>query len=390
MHFNGSKVRSALILAVCAGMIFAGAVSALPSSQKSAESMFGTNSEAMQDSFEKAVSDRTQNVNQQLQKKFEEDVDRIIRSQDDFERNMAVQSQNLQDKKHLTRKEKKKLLDNYTPMPKTLEEYNEMSKDIKRSERRIPEPKADEDEKLVKIPQPRYILAKYNDPPGSKNIDLRNLRNTRQINSIGVISPSKDKLAYSTVYYTGYNDKISSEIYYINLDKGKNLKSAAKSASVMNKQEIKLLESGMKEEYPTLFKTLTVLDWNADGTKIAVKERIGSSTFGIWQTNLWVYDLNANKAKRLVEVRDAIKYWWQTNKNFNVDDYRWDIVPIGWDTENPDTLFVCAYAYTTKKTTKFLGIFSVDSKGQHSELVSIAPRSLAVSANGLVLKPVLD
>lgn len=326
----------------------------------------------------------------ELQRKFEDEVSEMVRIQDDFERNVILEAQNLSTKKKLTKKEREKLLSSYREMPKTVEEYKIMSKDIKRNQRKIGPAKLSQDEKLVKVPSPRYQIVKYNDPPGSQNIDLRNLVTERQVNSIGVVSPRQDKIAYTTVYYAGYNDKVSSEVFYMDLDTSKPLKQRVKTASFANKTQIKLIDSAVKEEYPSLFKTMTIVDWSADGTKLALKERVGSSVFGIWQTNLWVYDLTTQAAKQLVEVRDAVKYWWKVNNNTDIDEYRWDIVPIGWDEVNPDRVIVCAYGYTDKKTAKFLGLFSVDSKGRNSQMISSVPMSISVSTNGLILKPIAE
>ena len=164
----------------------------------------------------------------ELQKRFEKDVDHSIRLQNDLERSMAIDALALQSKKKLTKKERKKLRDLYTPMPKTLEEYKEMSKDIKRSERLVSTPKTVQDDKLVRLPEPRLVLAKYNTPPGTKNIDLRNLRTQRYLNSIGVMSPNKDKMVFTSVFYEGYHDKISSELYVVDLDTNKPPKSRLK------------------------------------------------------------------------------------------------------------------------------------------------------------------
>lgn len=346
--------------------------------------------ENFEDKIETTSAKQYWDMRFQLQKIFESEVDEMIRIQDDFERTMVLGAQNLSTKKKLTKEERKRLLSSYREMPKTVEEYKQMSKDIKRADRKTGTPKYDRDEKIVKVPDPRYVLVKYNNPPGTQNIDLRKLRQERQVNSRAVVSPQKDKMAFTSVYYVGYNDKISSEVFYVDLDTSKPPKSRIKSASLANKTPVKLLDSAIKEEYPTLFKTLTILDWSEDGSKLAIKERIGSSTFGIWQTNLWVYDLTDNTTKQLVEVRDSVKYWWKENKNVNIDDYRWDIIPLGWDSVHADRLIVCAYAYTTKKTTMFLGLFSVDSKGQSTEFLSDKPMAVGVSSNGLELKAVYD
>ena len=74
----------------------------------------------------------------------------------------------------------------------------------------------------------------------------------------------------------------------------------------------------------------------------------------------------------------------------NIDDYRWDIIPMGWDANNPERILVCAYAVTKKKSTKFLGVYSVDSRGENTQLISDKPMAINTSANGLVLKAVYD
>ncbi len=308
--------------------------------------------------------------------------------QEEIEREAVLGIQNLETKTHLTRKERKKYRSIYKEMSKTVEEYRELSRDIKREQRKDAKPVVPHNDKLVKIPEPRFVLKKYNSPAGIRNIDLRNLRTQKQINSIGVISPQKDKIAYTTLYYEGHNDKISAEIFYLDLDKNLPLKKAVQNASKVNKSEVKLLETGLKDSYQTLFRTLTILDWSDDGQKLAVKERIGSTSSGLWQTNLWVYDLKENTAKELVEVREAVKYWWLTNRNVYIDDYRWDIVPLGWDEVDKNRLVVGAYAYTNKKTTMYLGLYSVDSDGQNTQLISLHPMSVKISANGLFLKAV--
>ena len=362
----------------------------VPSTGAEVSNMVDNSTDAMVDNLSDAAKEQYMANWLELQRRFESEVDEMIRIQDDFERSMVLGAQNLSTKKNLTKKEKKRLMQTYRKMPKTVEEYKEMSRDIKREQRKVAPAKIIQDEKLVKVPEPRYQIVKYNLPPGVQNIDLRNLVRERQVTSIGVISPKQDKLAFTSVYYAGYNDKVSSEVFYIDLDTSKPIKQRVKTASLMNKKQVKLIDAGVKEEYPTLFRTLTIVDWSQDGTKLAVKERVGSSTFGIWQTNLWVCDLSDNTTKQLVEVRDAVKYWWKENKNINIDDYRWDIVPIGWDEVNSQRIVVCAYAYTNKKNAMFLGIFSVDANGQNSQLISSSPMSLNISTNGLVLKPIFE
>ena len=339
---------------------------------------------------ESLTETETQTTEDLLEKKLADEIAVKSRVQDEAEREMVLNILNLNSKKHLTRKEKRKFRSVYRPMPKTVEEYNEISKDIKREERQNAKPIAPVDRKLVKVDAPKIVLKKYNSPPGMQNIDLRKLKTERTLNSIGVISPNKDMIAYTSVYYEGYNDKVSSEVFTIPLDTSKSLKKSAQNASLVNKTPLKLLASGMDEEYETLFRTLTIVDWSKDGKKLAVKERIGSSTFGLWQTNLWVYDFESRQSKQLTEVREAVMYWWKENKNVNLDDYRWDILPLGWDELNDDRILAAAYGYTDKKDVKFLGLFSVSADGKNSQFISKEPVSVGISANGLILKTVSE
>ena len=335
------------------------------------------------------------NTEEELERQLQEDVAkegaekfaRYKRIKDEMEREEVLGVQNLWSRKNLTRKQKRKLRSIYRPMPATVEEYNEMSKDIKRAERKEAKPLVVKDPKLVNIDEPRFIIEKYNNPPGTVNIDLRNLKTTREVNSAGVISPNKDKLAYTAVYYENYSDKVSAEAFILPLDVSVSLKKAVQSASLVNTEKVKLAQTGMEEDYSTLFKTLTVLDWSRDGKKVAYKERIGSSYHGIWQTNLIVFNTETGKAKKLVEVRDAVIYHWKNKENIDIDDYRWDIMPLGWDELNDDRLIVSAYAFPKEnKGLKFLGLFSVDADGKNSQLISEMPMSVEIAGNGLVLK----
>lgn len=131
-----------------------------------------------------------------------------------------------------------------------------------------------------------------------------------------------------------------------------------------------------------------MIDWSKDSQKIAFKEKIGSTFEGIWQTNLYVYNFQTGRLKRLNEVREAIKYWWKANKNIDLVDFMWDIVPMGWDANSPDRLIVYAYGYTGA-APKFLGAWSIDSEGNRSELLSLEDASFSISANGYMLKAVI-
>lgn len=304
-----------------------------------------------------------------------------------LENDIIQQIQEMQTKTKLNKLERAELLFYYQDMPKSVEDYNEISKDVKRIDKKIvSRPDIPHSEKYS-FPETVYKLSKYNYPAGSANIDLRKLRKEKQITSQGVLSPIKDKIVFSDVYYDGNSDKVSSEVFYIKTDSTKNAKYILKNSNTIQKETSPLITSAMSEEYRTLYQTLTVIDWSADGKKIAVKEKIGSTIddYGVWQTNLWIYDFDKNQHFRLDNLRAYIKDYYKMHENLELEDYRWDILPLGWSSEFSDDIYVSAYAFSDKGQ-KFLGIFSTNSSGNNIKLISKKPCGLSISANGIVLR----
>ena len=269
-------------------------------------------------------------------------------------------------------------------MPKTMNEYYREANKAADKASEIPSPKYPKDPKIVDLPDPQITLVKYNNPPGYIDINLNNLKKTRKINSIGVVSPSFDKMVYSTVYYFPSTKTAGTEMYLMNLDTSKNIHERIETAHV-NHGKRTILRSGMDSLDLDIQKTLTVIDWSTDGKRIAVKEKISFTPDGLWKTNLLVYDLQTGKTKNLSEVRDAIQYYWRENHGLYLKDYRWDIYPLGWDALNPDRILVFAYAATGEKP-KFLGTWSIDYHGDRSMLMSLTSTNFKVSQNGSCLK----
>ena len=116
-----------------------------------------------------------------------------------------------------------------------------------------------------------------------------------------------------------------------------------------------------------------------------VKEKIGSSEDGIWQTRVYVYDFKNKTSYDLVEIRDAVTYFWKEYMDVNLDDKRWDIYPLGFDAANPDRVVIQAYAYTGE-TPIYLGAWSIDWQGNQSRLISFKKNYIPkVSSNGYKL-----
>lgn len=315
----------------------------------------------------------------------------------------GVKSQNI--KKHDIKKRKKKLNrynkncpENITNnAPKTFEEYVQMSVEKKRSAITIPEPVYEKDPKIIDLPDPSLRIVKYNIPAGSQDLNLTTLLSNRKVNSIGVLSPDLSKIVYTSVVFYPSQEQVSSDVFLINLPPQSNdnsynfaedIKKRLKFAHEINRERTPLLSEKFHISETEAMKSFVIVDWSSDSKKIAFKEKIGSTQKGIWQTNLWVYDFESQKARRLNEVREAVRYWWLTNKNIDLIDYMWDIFPVGWDSINSNQIIVYAYAYTDS-APKFLGTWSVDCQGANSHLLSLERTDFAITTSGYILKSII-
>lgn len=274
----------------------------------------------------------------------------------------------------------------------TYEEYEKASQDIPNADRVIPEYKMPKDIKMKYVPQYSYKMVRYNDPPGSSDIKIEsNIKFDKQVNGGAITSPNKDILVYPTIYYYSNKQCVASDLFVIPLDKSLPDVDRILRANVVKRIPVPILSTEKNIDENNIFRTMTPVDFSADGSKLAVKEKIGSSNDGIWKTNLWVYDFQTQEKRDLVEVRDAIRYFWKNSQNLYLDEKRWDIYPLGFDSENPDRIVVTAYGYTGK-APKFLGTWSIDYKGERTLLVSLTEPVAKIGINGfkVVKSEVID
>ncbi len=234
-------------------------------------------------------------------------------------------------------------------------------------------------------PQPIYKFVRYNDPPGSPELSLKkNFYREKQQNAQGIVAPDFSKLVYAAIYYSPDSASTSAELFEIPLDKTQTELDRVLRAHTSNRTEKPLMATSKRIDNFATFRTLTPVDFSADGKKLLVKEKIGNSYDGIWQTNVWVYDFETGEAKELAEIRDAITHHWTTYRGLPLIDKRWDIVPIGFLQDEPDRIVCTAYAYTGEKPV-FLGVWNIDINRQQSRLVSFERIDIPVSVNGFKL-----
>ena len=267
----------------------------------------------------------------------------------------------------------------------TVEEYELLSvpKDKTLVETEIPQMTKPSDMKYV--PQPIYKISRYNNPPGSPELSIsKKIYKQRMINEQGITSPDYTMMVYPAVYYYPESAGVACDLFVIPLDKTGTPLDKIKKANVMHRNPNPILstDKSVKEKY--IFRTLTPVDFSFDGTKLLVKEKIGSSEDGIWQTRAIVYDFETKTSYDLSEVRDAISYYWKEHKGLDLEEKRWDIYPLGFQLLSPYRVAVAAYAYTGNAPV-FLGTWSIDSKGSGARLISLTNKDVKIAMNGVKL-----
>lgn len=271
--------------------------------------------------------------------------------------------------------------------PVTMDDYFALSAEKKRNDFEIPQPSFEQNGDVI-LPDPHYRVIRYNSPPGQRNIDLTQLVSQRVASSPGILSPDKAKMVYTKSFFYPRSMQTASAAYYIPVNNSiSDAYDALYLTNVMQGNPQSIFSVGMDSFKRFRYVTLFPIDWSKDSSKIAFKEQIGSNIHETWITNVIIYDFNSMSWKRLTAVREAIIYWWRQNKQIEINDYLWDIFPIGWDKSNPDRLIVYAYAFT-KDNPLFLGTWSIDYNEEKSMLVSIDSTDIQIDLNGFGLKEI--
>lgn len=265
----------------------------------------------------------------------------------------------------------------------TVQEYEELSKYQDKSKKELDIPKVQTPTDFKYIPHPTYKIVKYNSPAGSTELKLgKRLYTQRQINAQGIVSPDFSMLVYPAIYYYTDSASVASDIFVIPLYGNEEPLQKVLKANIMHRIPEPILSTDKSISDYAAFRSLTPVDFSSDGKKILIKEKLGSREDGIWQTSIFVYDFTNKTDYRLDEIRDAIVYFWKEYMDLNLNDYRWDIFPLGFLKAQPDRVAVQAIAYTGELPV-FLGTWSIDTKGTQTRVVSFQKNvEPLISANG--------
>jgi len=276
----------------------------------------------------------------------------------------------------------RKILDRHPSGYMTVEEYEILSQPKDKAFIDYGIPQVTKPYDMQYVPQPAYKLARYNDPPGSPNLTIsRDLYKLRQLNLPGITAPDFSIMVYPAVYYYPVSQSVTSDLFIVALRDNDSAVNKILKANIANRFPEPILSTDKELTNSTAFRTLTPIDFSSDSKKLLVKEKIGSSEDGIWETRAIVYDFATHTSYDLVELRAAIEYYWKEYKGLNLQDKRWDLYPLGFSKGNPDRIMATAYAYTGE-TPIFLGVWTVDYKGEQSRLISLTNGSIEVASNG--------
>ena len=265
----------------------------------------------------------------------------------------------------------------------TVDEYEALSEYREKSSKEFDIPKVEKPSDFKYVPQPLYRIEKYNSPAGSAELSLgKKLYLKRHINAQGIVSPDYSILVYPSVYYYPDSASVACDLFVIPLSENDTNLNRILKANVAQRIPEPILSTDKAIDNFAAFRTLTPVDFSTDGTKLLVKEKIGSQEDGIWETKVHVYDFNNSMDYDLVELRDAITYFWDEYMKVDLDNKRWDIIPLGFDVNEPYRVIAQAYAYTGE-TPVYLGAWSVDFQGKQARLVSFKKDYIPqVSSNG--------
>lgn len=278
-------------------------------------------------------------------------------------------------------------------MVETKEEWYEQAKNINLEERKIPEYKELQDKDFKPKAQPPKKFVKYNSAPGSREVDLSKIKRLLDIRSQGVFDPDFKYIAYGQYYYTPVYNQISSDIFVQELKSGFTRIKKALSVNILNVNRTPVISSGIAEFRKDMFSTLTIVDFSRDSSKLLVKEKVGSSNSGIFRNYVWIYFMpkgdTAGFSTRYDELNDTIKYYWGNKGYLALDNYRWDLKPLGFSEEKPNMVVVEAFAWDKQGEKIYLGLWGIETDSRKILLLSEKPMQIKLSINALILKEYL-
>lgn len=247
----------------------------------------------------------------------------------------------------------------------------------------------------------------YNTFP--REIDLWTLESARFIRSIPVLSPEKNRFAYSEVIFVPNIRQTISHLYMVDVQDPpvkaqphlpsedmttppapppdpKEFQDRFDPARTV-KYRHSIAQMGFETVKPFDFRVLTIVDWNASGRRLLFKVRSGVLHVGVRVTDILIYDEEKGTVTIYPEIQRIIKNYWVTHGNQpNMDSLSWEIQPLGWEPSSENSILMKAWAYD-KREKKFLGLWRYDADAERTTLLQLEDIPTPVAANGWMATP---
>lgn len=295
------------------------------------------------------------------------------------------------EKKRKERAEKKRLAPR---MVETREEWLAESTSKPRILRENPYSEPEPNKNLNPIEEPIIYFVKYNDPPGGNEANLDLIKKRKFLHSEGVATEDFKRLAFVEYSFNPEFNQITSELFILPLNENDTRLDRLKNPNLLLADRDFTFSSGKTELKRDMMSSLTIVDWNQDGSAVLIKEKTGSLIDGLYRTAVAVVyfdgDGITSAYQTFSNLEQTIKSYWREEKNIQLNFYRWDIKPLGWSAEVADEIISLAYAYTSDNKKTFLGAWAVNYLTGEIRLISLEDTVFDLSISGIKIKYDLD
>lgn len=275
-------------------------------------------------------------------------------------------------------------------MVETKQEWEQSAQNVPLKDRKIEHTQEPQSDKKNYYPQAHYVFERYNYPAGKRSYDIRFIKKNLVEHPIIVADSKCHYVAYANYYYRPDIDQIYSDFYVEKLDTTKTKTQRILDYEHKQLKRMPVLVSGFKEQYKNLFNGLSLVDWSADNNKVLIKEEIGSTLGGIYQTMLYVYFVDRDETIRLSNFNYYLADYFQNYENIAINHHKYTIEPLGFSAQDDNLILVYLYMYDKTGAKIFSGVWGYNLDNNKIILISKTNPVVSVSSNGLALKRVLE
>lgn len=301
--------------------------------------------------------------------------------------NTYLQNKSFFEKISFWKKRKKKKQEE--KMPKTYQQWQKVAQSEPVVKRENPKINPEPNKKLTKVLSREPFFVKYNIPAGGREIDLSKIMKDSTLNSKGVVDETFSKMAYVTYFYYPTYNQISSKLFVLPLNKTQTRIKRVEDANLLKSSRINNFEVNMDSFKEGYYSLMTILDWNNNSDRILVKNKIGTLESGIFRTELYSVSVDEDceiLSYHKIDFEDVIKKHYREQSNIVLNLYRWDIKPLGYNSNDENEVISYAWAFDKNNKKVFLGVWGANLETDEIYLISSDYTPYEISSHGIVLE----